>query len=78
MEDCRTRTNGERRGLQHAGAERSSTPLGVTAQRETDLAVREQLDGGELRGDQTLDALATVTVAGIARDVVMTGKSSLS
>ena len=52
--------------------------LGVTAQREIELAVREQLDGGELRGDETLDARATVTVAGISRDVVVTGKIALS
>jgi hypothetical protein len=52
--------------------------LGVTAQREIELAVREQLDGGALRGDETLDATATVTVAGISRDVVVTGRISLS
>ena len=33
--------------------------LGVTAQREIELAVREQLDGGDLQGDETLDATAT-------------------
>jgi hypothetical protein len=52
--------------------------LGVTAQREIELAVREQLEGGELRGDETLDASATVTVAGLSRDVVVTGKISLA
>jgi hypothetical protein len=52
--------------------------LGVTAQREIELAVREQLEGGDLRGDETLDATATVTVAGLSRDVVVTGKISLS
>ena len=36
--------------------------LGVTAQREIELAVREQLEGGDLQGDETLDATATVTV----------------
>ena len=29
--------------------------LGVTAQREIELTVREQLDAGQLRGDETLD-----------------------
>jgi hypothetical protein len=29
--------------------------LGVTAQREIELAVREQLKGGDLQGDETLD-----------------------
>jgi hypothetical protein len=52
--------------------------LGVTAQREIELAVREQRDGGQLRGDETLDATATVTVTGLLRDVVVTGQISLS
>ena len=34
--------------------------LGVTAQRDIELAVREQLDAGELRGDERLEATATV------------------
>jgi Family of unknown function (DUF6494) len=32
--------------------------LGATAQREIELAVREQLQAGELRGDETLEARA--------------------
>ena len=52
--------------------------LGVTAQREIELAVREELEGGELHGDETLDATATVTVAGLSRDVVVTGPISLA
>jgi Family of unknown function (DUF6494) len=52
--------------------------LGITAQREIELAVREQLEGGDLRGDETLDATATVTVARLSRDVVVTGQISLS
>ncbi len=52
--------------------------LGVTAQREIDLAVREQLDGGDLQGDETLDATATITVAGLSRDVVVKGRISLA
>jgi Family of unknown function (DUF6494) len=52
--------------------------LGVTAQREIELAVREQLDVGELQGEETLDATATVTVAGLSRDVVVTGQISLA
>jgi Family of unknown function (DUF6494) len=51
--------------------------LGVTAQREIELAVREQLEGGDLQGDETLDATATITVAGM-RDVVVTGQISLA
>ena len=52
--------------------------LGVTAQREIELAVREQLESGDLRGDETLDASATVTVAGLSRHVVVTGNISLA
>ncbi len=52
--------------------------LGVTAQREIELAVREQLESGDLRGDETLDATATITVVGLSRDVIVTGKISLA
>jgi uncharacterized protein DUF6494 len=52
--------------------------LGVTAQREIELAVREQLKAGELRGDETLDTTATVTVSGLSHDVVVTGTIALS
>jgi Family of unknown function (DUF6494) len=46
--------------------------LGVTAQREIELAVREQLEAGELRGDETLEATARITVRGLPDDVVVT------
>jgi len=52
--------------------------LGVTAQREIELAVREQLDSGGLKGDETLDATATITVAGLPRDVVVAKKIALA
>jgi hypothetical protein len=52
--------------------------LGVTAQREIDLAVRERLDSGDLEGEETLDATATITVTGLSHDVVVTGKISLA
>ena len=52
--------------------------LGVTAQREIELAVREGLEGGDLEGGETLEATATVTVAGLSRDVVVTGQISLA
>jgi Family of unknown function (DUF6494) len=52
--------------------------LGVTAQREIELAVREALEADDLQGDETLDATATVTVAGLQRDVVVTGQISLA
>jgi hypothetical protein len=37
---------------------------GVTAQREIELAVREQVDAGDLCGDVALEATPTVTVRG--------------
>ena len=52
--------------------------LGVTAQREIELAVRERLNAGELRGDETLDATATIAVRGLSHDVVVTGRIALS
>jgi hypothetical protein len=52
--------------------------LGATAQREIELAVREQLEAGEQRGDETLEATARVTVRGLPDDVVVAGKTDLS
>ena len=52
--------------------------LGVTAQREIELTVREQLDAGQLRGDETLDATATVAVAGLPGEVVVRGTIALT
>jgi hypothetical protein len=52
--------------------------LGVTAQREIELAVREQLEAGKLRGDERLEATATIAVDGMPRDVLITGTIALS
>ena len=52
--------------------------LGVTAQREIELAVREHLASGDLQGDETLGATATITVVGLSRDVIVTGEISLA
>ena len=52
--------------------------LGVTSQREIELAVREQLDSGGLSGDETLAARAVVTVDGLEREIVVTGEIALS
>ena len=52
--------------------------LGVTAQRELELGVREQLEAGALRGDERLEARATVTVSGLPEEVVVTGTIALS
>lgn len=52
--------------------------LGVTAQREIELAMREQLQAGNLRGDERLEATATIAVDGMPRDVLVTGTIALS
>jgi hypothetical protein len=52
--------------------------LGVTAQREIEIAVREQLESGDLAGNEKLDAQATVTVSGVSREIVVTGTINLS
>ena len=52
--------------------------LGVTAQREIEIAVRDRIDAGDLQGDEKLEAQATVTVSGLPHDVVVTGTIVLS
>ena len=52
--------------------------LGVSAQREIELSVREQLQAGKLRGDETLEATATVAVSGLPHEVVVTGTIALT
>jgi Family of unknown function (DUF6494) len=52
--------------------------LGVTSQREIELAVREQIDAGALNGDETLHARAVVTVDGVEREIVVEGEIALS
>ena len=52
--------------------------LGVTSQREIELAVREQLDAGSLSGDETLHARAVVTVDGMEHEIVVEGDIALT
>jgi hypothetical protein len=52
--------------------------LGVTAQREIELTVREQLADGELKGDEELETTATITVRGLRREITVTGTIALS
>jgi hypothetical protein len=52
--------------------------LGVTSQREIELAVREQLEAGALSGSETLHARAVVTVDGVEREIVVQGDIALS
>jgi Family of unknown function (DUF6494) len=51
--------------------------LGVTSQREIEVAVREQLQAGALRGDEVLDVEARVKVSGLPQETVVTGKITL-
>ena len=52
--------------------------LGVTAQREIELGVRERLDSGRLQGDETLPARATVMVEGVEREIAIEGEIKLA
>ena len=52
--------------------------LGVTSQREIELGVREQIDGGKLSGNETLEARAVVTVDGLEREIVVSGEIALA
>jgi Family of unknown function (DUF6494) len=51
--------------------------LGVTSQREIELAIREQIESGALSGDEELEVEARVTVRGIPQETVVTGKITL-
>ena len=52
--------------------------LGITAQRDIELGVRELLDEGKLTGDERLPARATVSVEGLEREIVIEGEIALS
>ncbi len=52
--------------------------LGVTAQREIELGVRDQIDQGRLEGGETLEATATVRVDGLEKDILVTGRIALA
>jgi hypothetical protein len=39
--------------------------LGVTAQREIEKAVRQAIEDGKLKGNETLPAQAVITIAGV-------------
>lgn len=52
--------------------------LGVTTQRELETAIREAVDSGALKGDETLDVQATVTIAGMPTEIVVPGRIQLS
>jgi Family of unknown function (DUF6494) len=52
--------------------------LGVTSQREIELAVREQLDAGALKGDEMLEVEARVSLAGLPHETVVRGQIKLA
>jgi hypothetical protein len=52
--------------------------LGVTAQREIELAIREQLAAGQLEEAETLSARAIVSVRGLPQEIVVTDEIELS
>jgi hypothetical protein len=52
--------------------------LGVTAQREIEAGVREQIAAGALSGDETLEVSTTVVVRGLGRDIVVDGTIPLA
>jgi hypothetical protein len=52
--------------------------VGITAQREIELGVRELLDEGRLKGDERLGARATVVVEGLEHEIVIEREIALS
>jgi hypothetical protein len=52
--------------------------VGITAQRDIELGVRELLDEGRLGDDDRLGARATVVVEGLEHEIVIEGKIALS
>ena len=51
--------------------------VGVTTQRAIELGVRERLANGELKGDETLEVEAVVTVRGLDEPIVVPGQIKL-
>ncbi len=51
--------------------------FGVTAQREIEQAVREAIDSGRIRGDETLTAHATIRLSGVGLDHDIEGEITL-
>jgi 16S rRNA U516 pseudouridylate synthase RsuA-like enzyme len=52
--------------------------LGITAQRDIELGVRELIEEGRLEGDEQLAARATVVVEGLDQEIVIEGEIALS
>ncbi len=52
--------------------------VGVTSQREIEQAVRDAVDSGKLKGDETLKVKAKITIEGLDLDHDIDGNISLS
>ena len=52
--------------------------VGVTSQREIEKAVRDAIDSGRLKGDETLPAEVTIKVGGVELTEKIDGKIELS
>jgi ribosomal protein L1 len=52
--------------------------VGVTSQREIEKAVRDAIDKGQLKGDETLNAEVTLKVGGIELSEKIDGKIELT
>jgi hypothetical protein len=52
--------------------------LGVTAQREIELGVRDRIERGELGGGETLPARAVITVEGLEGPIEIDGQIRLA
>ncbi|HEX3209737.1 MAG TPA: DUF6494 family protein [Geminicoccaceae bacterium] len=52
--------------------------VGVTSQREIEKAVRDALDQGRLKGDETLQAEVTLKVGGVQLTEKIDGKIELA
>ena len=52
--------------------------VGVTSQREIEKAVREAIDKGQLKGDETLSAEVTLKVGGVELREKIDGKIELT
>lgn len=51
--------------------------VGVTSQREIEMAVRDAVDAGRLSGNEKLAARVALTVDGVALDVTIDGTLEL-
>ena len=51
--------------------------VGVTSQREIEKAVREAIDKGQLKGDETLQAEVTIKVGGVELSERIDGRIEL-